>query len=114
MEVTLRPAPLGCLRLGLGIISLGLIPLLLRRRELHFIWRMDDAGFETRGGKRIAWTEVTDARQVQGTMNGAVLSDELLISTRQGTVSLPLWRAEQPAAVREYASRRLPRMTKQG
>jgi len=108
VEVTLRPAPMGCLRLGLGIISLGLIPWMLRSRERHFIGRMDDAGFETRGGKRIAWTEVTGVRRVQGTMNGAVLSDELLLSTRKGTVSLPLWRAEQPAAVREYALRRLP------
>ena len=111
MEVTLRPAPMGCLRLMLGIMSLGLIPLLLRMRERHFIWRMDDAGFETRGGRRIAWTEVTAVRRVQGRMGGAVLSDELLVSTRQGTVSLPLWRAEQPAAVREYALRRLPRLT---
>ena len=109
MEVTLRPAPMGCLRLGLGIISLGLIPLLLRSRERHFIWRMDDAGFETRGGKRIAWTDVTSVRRVQGRMGGAVLSDELLISTRHGEVSLPLWRAEQPAAVRDYALQRLPR-----
>ena len=111
MEVTLRPAPFGCLRVGLGIMSLGLIPWLLRRRELHFIWRMDDAGFETRARKRISWGEVTAVRRVQGTMRGAVLSDELLLSTRKGTVSLPLWRAENAGAVRDYAVRRLPGLT---
>jgi hypothetical protein len=108
VDIVLRPAPLGCLRLGLGIMSLGLIPLLLRQREGHFIGRMDEAGFLTRGGKRIAWTEVTGARRVQGTLNGAVMSDEVLISTKRGEVSLPVWRAENPAAVVDYAMRHLP------
>lgn len=108
MEITLRPAPFGCLRAGLGIMTLGLIPLLLRRQQGRFIRIMDDAGFETRGGKRITWAEVTAVERVQGRMNNAVLSDELVFRTPKGTVSLPLWRAVDPAAVREYALRRLP------
>lgn len=108
MEIVLRPAPMGCLRTGLGIMSLGLIPLLLRRQEGRFIRVMDDAGFETRGGKRITWAEVTAVERVQGRMNNAVLSDELVLRTRQGAVSLPLWRAVDPAAVRDFALRRLP------
>ncbi len=108
MEVTLRPAPYGCLRMGLGIMSLGLIPWLLRRSERRFIRRMDEGGFETRAGKRIAWTEVTKAERVQGRMNGVVMSDELLLSTRRGRVSLPVWRAVEPAAARDYAMRHLP------
>jgi hypothetical protein len=101
------------MRTGLGMMSLGLIPLLLRRQEGRFIRRMDDGGFDTRSGKRIAWNEVTSVRRVHGQMKGAVLSDERLLSTRQGTVSLPLWRAEEPAAVEDYATQRLPPSTLQ-
>jgi len=110
VEVTLRPAPFGVLRGCLGIVTLGLIPWMLRRQEDRFIARMDDTGFVTRGGKQIAWTDVTRVRRVQGTMNGNVLSDELQLSTPRGTVSLPLWRAEDPVAIRAYALQRLPHL----
>ena len=110
MEVTLRRAPFGVLRGCLGIVTLGLIPWMLRRQEGRFIARMDESGFQTRGGKRVAWTEVTGIRRVQGTMDGKVLSDELQLSTTRGAVSLPLWRAEDPAGVRDYALRHLPNL----
>jgi hypothetical protein len=111
VEITLRPAPMGCLRGALGIVTLGLIPWMLRRTEGRFIRLMDDAGFETRDGRRIAWAEVTRVERAQGTMNGKVLSDELLLSTPKGTVSVPLWRAENPTAAREFALRHLPSTT---
>ena len=114
MEVTLRPAPFGVLRGCLGIMTLGLIPWMLRRQQGRFIARMDDTGFETRGGKRMAWADVRSIRRVQGTMNGRVLSDELQLETPRGTVSLPVWRAEDPAAVRDFALRRLPQLRVEG
>lgn len=110
MEVNLRPAPFRIMRGCLGIMTLGLIPWMLRRQQDRFIARMDDDGFQTRGGRRLAWTDVTAIRRVQGTMDGKVLSDELQLSTTKGTVSLPLWRAEDPAGVRDYALRHLPNL----
>ena len=114
MEITLRPAPMGCLRAVLGILTLGLIPWMLRRTEGRFIRRMDDAGFETRDGRRIAWAEVTRVERAQGRMNGNVLSDELQLTTPKGTVSVPLWRAENAAAAGDYALRHIPAATPRG
>jgi hypothetical protein len=110
MDVTLRPAPFGVMRGCLGIMTLGLIPWMFRRMENRFIARMDETGFETRGGKRFAWTEVKSVRRVQGKMNGNVLSDELHVETTRGTLSLPMWRAENAAAAREYLMRQLPNL----
>jgi hypothetical protein len=114
MDVTLRPAPFGCLMAVLGIMTLGLIPLARRFAERHFIRRMDDAGFETRGGRRIAWNEVTSLRRITTTMGSGTLSDELVMSTRRGRASLPVWRAEKAAEVVEFAMRRLPPDVRKG
>jgi hypothetical protein len=99
---------MGCLRLLLGVLSFGLIPLLLRREDGRFVRRMDGQGFETRDGRRIAWADVTEVRHAQGWVRGKLMSDELLLSTPRGKISVPLWRAEHPAAVREYALSHLP------
>jgi len=75
---------------------------------------MDDGGFETRGGKRIAWAEVRSVQRVQGKMGAATLSDELLLKTAKGRASLPLWRAGNAQAALDYLWRRLPASVEHG
>ena len=41
-------------------------------------------------------------------MRGAVLSDEYILTSSQGKVSLPLWRVENAQDAKEYALRHLP------
>ena len=114
MEVSLRPPLHGCLIALLGLMTLGLYPLLRRMMERRFIRRMDDAGIETRGGKRIPWPEVTAIRRVKGVVNGVVMSDELLLETRRGRVSLALWRAGNADEALDYLLRRLPATVARG
>ena len=109
MEVRLRPAVPGCVTVPLAILSLGLIPLMTRRAERHFIARMDDQGFETRGGRRIAWSEVERVQRTIGKVRGVELSDELLVYTSKGRFSLPTWRIDNAEEALAYLVSHEPR-----
>ena len=109
MEVKLVPARSGCLIAILTVVTWGLYPLLRRLGERHFIRHMDDEGVETRSGKRIGWGEFTSCRRVAlKTGAGVRMSDECLLRSPKGTVSLPLWRAEDPAGALSYLTERVP------
>ncbi|WP_114952602.1 hypothetical protein [Sphingosinicella terrae] len=94
LEVKLRPGVHGCIYWPLAVISLGLIPLAMKSAEKHFIARMDEEGLWTRGGRRIAWGEIERLERTVGKVQGIKMSDEVLVFTRQGRVSLPMWRME--------------------
>ena len=102
VEVRLRAGVPGCVTIPLAIMSLGLVPLLMRFAERHFIARMDEEGFETRGGKRIAWNEVERVQRTVGKVQGRQMSDELLLYTKKGRASLPTWRTENAGEVLPY------------
>jgi len=89
MEVDLRPGVHGCIYWPLAVMSLGLIPLVMRMGERHFIARMDEHGFETRGGARYAWSDIARVQRTVGKVQGVKMSDELLVFTGKGRVSLP-------------------------
>lgn len=108
MEVELKPGVPGCVFLPLAVISLGLVPLAMRLGERHFIARMDDDGFVTRGGTRIAWREVTGVQRVVGKVKGVALSDEFQLRTARGKASLPVWRARNGEEAMNYLLARLP------
>jgi hypothetical protein len=105
MDIDLRPPMSGCLIALVTLMTLGLYPLLRRWGERHFIRRMDETGFETRGGKRIAWSEVKSVQRIVGKVNEVALSDEYLLRTARGRASLPLWRAGNAAAARDFLFR---------
>ena len=90
VEVKLRPGVHGCVTLPLAILSLGLIPLLMRKGEQHFIAHMDEQGFTTRGGLRVAWSEVERVQRTVGKVQGMKMSDELLVFSPKGRASLPV------------------------
>ena len=128
VEVQLRPGVSGCLMVPLACLSLGLIPLLMRWGARHFARRMDEFGIETRGGKRIAWNEFTRIKRAQQTlrpgMHGALLrptvsddlfaptshalSDEYLLESPKGRVSVPFWRVINANEVRAYTVAHVP------
>ena len=69
---------------------------------------MDDEGVEARSGKRIAWNEFTHIKRLAGTMGGTQLSNECILKSKKGNVSLPLWRTENADEALEYLLRHLP------
>lgn len=124
IEVELRPGVPGCVTTSLGCLTLGLVPVMMRWNERHFARRMDQFGVETRSGKRIAWSEFTRIRRAQGRLAGRrlqvnysddlysprahALSDEYLLESPRGRVSVPLWRAVNGDAVRTFTLAHLP------
>lgn len=110
MEVDLQPPMNGCLISLVTVLTLGLYPLLRDMGEKHFIRRMDEAGFETRGGTRIAWDEVRRVERTVGKVQGVALSDELILHTARGRASLPSWRAANASEAQEFLMRHVPRM----
>src|SRR5262245_18448430 len=112
IEVQLRPGVHGCVSVPLGCLTLGLMPLLARQGEGHFIRRMDEAGVETRNGKRFAWSEFGRIERVKSRMGNASsgsLSDEYLLYAPNGRVSLPIWRTVNAQECLNYAFAHLPR-----
>src|SRR5215470_11119327 len=113
MEVILRRQPAGCVYWPLVIMTFGMVAVLISRGERHFIRKMDETGVWTRGGKRVGWSEFTRIERVRGAMRlphvGKVdLSDEFMLSSPQGRVSLPFWRVENAREASEYFFRHLP------
>ena len=108
MEVTLRPPMRGRAMVLVDVITLGTYPLTRRLLERHFIARMDDAGFETRGGKHVAWSEVSRIKHVVGEPHGANPSDEYVVWSTKARSSLPVWRAANGTEALDYLIQRAP------
>ena len=82
----------------------------MRWGERHFIQEMDDTGVLTRGGTRISWNEFKALERWQTKMSayGKPLSDEYLLKSPKGKVSLPLWRTKNAKEARKYLIGHLP------
>jgi len=109
VEVRLRPGVPGCVTVPLAILTLGLLPLLMRMGEKHFLARVDSRGFESRGGTRVAWGELQRVERVVGKVQGRTMSDEYWLYTAKGRFSLPTWRAENAAEVMAFIDAHAPR-----
>ena len=105
MEVDLQPPMNGCLIALVTVLTFGLYPLLRNMGEKHFIRRMDEAGFETGGGVRVAWDEVRRVERTVGKVQGVALSDELVLHTDKGRASLPSWRAANAGQAEKFLLR---------
>jgi hypothetical protein len=73
---------------------------------------MDEEGFETRGGTRIAWSEVERVQRTVGKVQGMKMSDEFVLHTRKGRASLPTWRTQNADEVLAYFRDHAPAETK--
>jgi hypothetical protein len=89
-------------------MTFGLFAVLKSMGERHFIKLMDAEGVLTRGGRRIAWNEFTGIVRSKGVMDETVLSDEYLLKSPKGKVSLPAWRTENAKECRDYLFQHLP------
>jgi hypothetical protein len=122
----------GCIMVALGCLTLGLVPLLVLFAQRHFARRLDEFGIETRSGRRIAWNEFTSIKRAQSSLRTGVggrvvgrstfsddlyslpahefLSDEYLLESPKGRVSVPLhfWWVANGEALRAFTLTHLP------
>jgi hypothetical protein len=103
MEVRLRQQPSGCIYWPLTLMTFGVFALLKSLGERHFIQQMNETDVVTRGGMRVQWVEFTSIERRRSKMRSAsagALSDEYLLKSPKGRVSLPLWRTENATEAR--------------
>ena len=117
IEVQLRRGVRGCVWYPVGCLTLGLAPLLARLGERHFVRRMDEHGVETRGGKRIAWSQITNITLTRGVVGagpsvygggGSTVSSEYILTSPQGKASIHLWRTATQDEVRAFTLAHVP------
>lgn len=85
IEVEVVPMS-GCALTVLAVLSLGIVPLVLRSTERNWPRRMDAEGFSTRAGRSYRWAEIRRLRHVVTIVNH-VRTERFDLETDQGPVA---------------------------
>lgn len=107
----MRQQPSGCIYWPLTLMALDVFALLKSLGERHFIQQMNETDVVTRGGMRVQWVEFTSVKRTFSKMRSSsvgALSDEYLLKSPKGRVSLPLWRTGNASEARDYLFQHLP------
>ncbi len=113
MEIKIKPLS-GCMRIFLGVMTLGVAPLLARLNERNWPQAVDDQGLITRGGARIGWQDFTKVTKVITRLNNSgsgFVHYELKHPT--GKVVIAPYRLEDGDRVWDYIWQRVPEQAKQ-
>ncbi len=109
MEVKLRPALPGCLGIGLGVMSFGLIPWMIRNNDRNFFpASVDDQGVVTRRGKRILWTEFAKVRKIVIDRGMSKYTLEYHFDSPKGRVAFHRGRIENIEEVLQFVWAQIP------
>ncbi len=108
MNVRIIPIS-GCLQVFLGIMTLGVAPLLAWLNQRSWPKTVDEQGLITRGGKRIAWNEFTRATKVVTRIGrSSTATKHFELKSPKGRVVVAPYRLENGGKVLEYVWQRLP------
>ncbi len=115
MEVKIKPLS-GCMRITLGVLTLGMMPLFAWINERNWPKTIDEQGLVTRKGTRIPWGSFTRIRKVITRMSGSstALSEHYELSHPQGKVIVAAYRLENGDQVLDYVWNHLPEQAKAG
>lgn len=106
MDVRIRPlGNLGCVG---GVLSLGLLPLILRSHEKQFPASLTDDGMRLRNGVHIPWSSITRFRARDVLLNGRKQHTLYELWHPGGRVHFPSHRIEDADRVVDYMVRHLP------
>lgn len=108
MEVKIIPIS-GCAQIFLGVVTLGMAPLIGWLNERSWPKEVDEKGLVTRGGTRIDWKEFTKATKVITNIGrtGAKTEHYELLSSK-GRVVVAAYRLVSGNDVLEFVLRHLP------
>lgn len=106
MDIQVKPLP-GCNSVFLGVLSLGIAPLIIKIQERRWPASVDEQGLTTKSGKQIAWQDFTKAVKViqntQGTM-----TERYDLHYADGVVPIVVYRLENGPRVLDYILEHLP------
>ena len=111
MEVRVIPMS-GCLMVVLGVFTLGVAPLSIKLKERGWPKSLDEQGLVTRGGKRIAWGEFTEAVKIVTKVQGTV-TERYEFRSPKGVVPVVVHRLERGPEALQYIWDRLPEKVRQ-
>ena len=113
MEIKVKPVS-GCLNIILTVFTLGVYPLAAWLTARNWPRSVNEQGLVTRGGKKVAWKDVTKITKVVTNINrGAARTEHFELLHAGGKVIVPEYRLENGAQVMEYIWQRLPDQAKQ-
>lgn len=110
MEVKIIPVS-GCLQVFLGVMTLGVAPLMAWVNERSWPRLIDEQGLVTRGGTRIAWNEFTSVTKVF-TKVGTTRTEHFELRAPQAKVVVAPYRLVNGDQVLNYVWPRLPEHAK--
>lgn len=102
----------GCLRVFLGVMTLGVAPLMAWINERNWPNLIDQQGLVTRGGTRIGWNEFTKITKVF-TKVGGTETEHFELASPKGKVVVATYRLVNGEQVLNYIWQRLPERAKQ-
>jgi hypothetical protein len=113
IEVRLRPGVPGCVTVPLAIMTLGLVPL----ADAQGANVISSLGWTSKGSRPAAARTSPGARSSASSarwakVQGMKMSDELVLYTRKGRVSLPTWRTENADEALAFFQAHAPGETK--
>ncbi len=108
MDVRIIPIS-GCLQVFLGVVTLGVAPLLGWLNERNWPKKVDEQGLTTRAGTQIRWSEFTRATKVITRIGQtSATTEHFELRWPKGRVVVAPYRLEDGAKVMEYVWQHLP------
>ena len=98
----------GCLWLTGNVLSLGVLPLVMRANERQLPAQLTDTEMVLRNGKRIPWGDFTRAESLKVYLGSAYVGTRWVLKHRGGKVMLGTERLEDSDRVMEFILRHLP------
>ena len=111
MEVKIIPVS-GCLKVFLGVMTLGVAPLMGWLTERKWPKSVDEQGLVTRGGTRVAWNGFTKVTKVITNVGGGQ-TEHYEMAYPQGKVVVAAYRLVDGQQILNYILQRLPASAKQ-
>jgi hypothetical protein len=111
MDVKIMPVS-GCLKVFLGVMTLGVAPLMGWLNERKWPKSVDEQGLVTRGGTRVPWSEFTKITKVITKVGGGK-TEHFELSYPQGKIVVAPYRLVDGQQILDYIWQRLPAASKQ-
>ncbi len=112
MDVKIVPTS-GCLQVFLGIMTLGIAPLMGWLNERGWPKSVNEQGLTTRGGTQIAWNEFTKVTRVITRIgNTGSTTEHFELSSPKGRVVVAPYRLVDGEKIINYIWQRLPEQAK--
>ncbi len=112
MDVKIKPLSC-CMKVTLGVLTLGLMPLFLWLNSRHWPKHVDEKGLVTYNDTQVDWNAFTKITKVITRQGSATLSEHYELKYPKGKVVVAPYRLENGDQVMDYIWQHLPEQVRQ-